>query len=106
MNLSIHRDTNTKWQLHLPSTGKKTKKKEEEEKTPAQQMIEQFKEKNSPENKRITQIYYKFRAGKELNAEELQYLAKNSPELYKQVREIMQERQALERQMEQAKSKE
>lgn len=106
MNLSIRRETNTKWHLHLPSTGKKVQKKEEEQKTLQQQMIEQFREKNSPENKRITEIYNKFRAGNELTAEELEYLAKNSPEMYKQVKQILLERQALERQMEQAETKE
>lgn len=101
-----------KYKLHIkPSVVDKqnTGKKEELAKTPEEllikQQIEQFKEQNSPKNKRISEIYGKFRAGKELSQEELKYLAENSPELYKEVIKIMQERKAMEREMELAKTK-
>lgn len=70
-----------------------------------QAMIEDFKEQNSPGNKRLQEIYNKFRAGKELTVEELEYLAKNDPEMYKEVKEIMMEREAMELQMKLAKTK-
>lgn len=75
------------------------------EQTQEQVLIDNFKEEHSPENRKISQIYYKFVGGKKLTAEELNYLAEYSPELYKQVREIMMERQALEMRMKMAKTK-
>lgn len=70
-----------------------------------QRLIDDFKEQNSPENKKIQQICGKFRAGQELTADELQYLANHSPEQYREVCEIMQERKAMELRMKQAKTK-
>lgn len=70
-----------------------------------QAMIEDFKEQNSPENKRLQEIYNKFRAGKELTVEELEYLAKHNPQMYKEIKEIMMEREAMELQMKLAKTK-
>ncbi|MBO5458692.1 MAG: hypothetical protein J5981_00390 [Lachnospira sp.] len=71
-----------------------------------QTLIDDFKEQNSPENNKINQIYGKFLGGKELSPDELQYLAKHSPQLYKEVCGIMQERRALEQRMKQAETKE
>lgn len=73
--------------------------------TVSQEEIEQFKETNSPENDKISQIYGKFRAGKELSGEELDYLARYSPELYQEVKEVIMERKALEMRMKMAKTK-
>lgn len=70
-----------------------------------QALIEDFKEQHSPENNRLQEIYNKFKAGKELTVEELEYLAKHSPEMYKEVKEIMMEREAMELQMKMAKTK-
>lgn len=69
------------------------------------QLIDNFKEQNSPKNTRINQIYGKFKAGCELTGEELAFLAKESPEMYKKVCEVMQERRALEARMQHAKTK-
>lgn len=73
--------------------------------TVSKEEIEQFKETNSPENDKISQIYGKFRAGKELSGEELDYLARYSPELYQEVKEVIMERKALEMRMKLAKTK-
>lgn len=70
-----------------------------------QMLIDNFKEQNSPENNKIQQICGKFRAGQELTGDELQYLASHSPELYREVCEIIQERRAMELRMKQAKTK-
>lgn len=71
-----------------------------------QTLIDNFKEQNSPENNKINQIYGKFLGGNELSPDELQYLAEHSPQLYKEVCGIMQERRALEQRMKQAETKE
>lgn len=84
---------------------KETEEKGELPKTGEEILIEQFKEENSPENSRVSEIYGKFRAGKELTPEELKYLAENSPEIYKDVMEIIRERKAMEMQMKLAKTK-
>lgn len=105
MNLTIDRDRNTQFQTVIGNSLRK-KKKESEKLSGEQLMINQFKEQNSRENNRIAEIYGKFRAGKKLSPEEMDYIAKEAPELYRQVREILMERQALERQMEMAESKE
>lgn len=68
--------------------------------TVSREEIDQFKESNSPENDKVSQIYGKFRAGKELD-----YLARYSPEIYQEVKEIMMERKALEMRMKLAKTK-
>lgn len=83
----------------------KKKKDGGKEVSSEQEMIDRFKEENSPENNRVSQIYGKFRAGQELTAEELDYLSRHSPEVYKQIREIMMERKALEARMKQAETK-
>lgn len=70
-----------------------------------QRLIDDFREQNSPENNKIQQICGKFRAGQELTEDELQYLANHSPELYREVCGIMQERRAMELRMKQAKTK-
>lgn len=84
---------------------KETEEKEEMPKTEEEILIEQFREENSPKNNRVSEIYGKFRAGKELTPEELKYLAENSPEIYKDVMEILRERKAMEMQMKLAKTK-
>ncbi len=57
-------------------------------------------------SKKLSAIMTKFNAGKKLTAEELAYLRQNSPENYMKVQQVMMEREMLERQMEQAKTKE
>ena len=85
---------------------KKEKQKEQEPKTEIQQLIDDFKANEaSPAEKKVKEIFNKFKAGKKLTAAELSYLAKNNPELYKKVREIIQEREAMERKMQMAETK-
>lgn len=81
------------------------KQKEELPKTSEDILIEQFKEENSPEKTKVSDIYAKFQAGKELTPDELKYLADNEPEIYKEVMEIIRERKAMEMQMKQADTK-
>lgn len=105
MNIRIDRDRNTQFQTVIGNG--MTRKKEKKEKLSGEElMIQQFKEQNSKENNRTAEIWGKFKAGSKLSPEELEYLAKEAPELYRQVREILMERQALEEQMAQAESKE
>lgn len=106
MNMKI--DKNRTIQFHAVTDHKEAAKKTDAKAAiSAEQLaINQFKEQNSKENNRTTEIYYKFRSGKKLTPEELDYIAKESPELYRQVKEIMQERQAMEAQMKMAESKE
>lgn len=62
-------------------------------------------QKNRNDNK-LSGIIMKFNAGKKLSAKELAYLREHSPEMYKKVQQTLMEREMLERQMEQAKTKE
>ncbi|MCI8668044.1 MAG: hypothetical protein HFI34_00765 [Lachnospiraceae bacterium] len=99
----------TKSEFHIRTGGIRSGKNKNPDRSVEQSyeqaMIENFKEQHSPENKRLQEICSKFRAGKELTAEELEYLAKHSPEMYKEVKEIMMEREAMELQMKLAKTK-
>lgn len=105
MNITIDRSKAMQFQAVIGNS--MTKKKKEPEKLSGEElMIRQFKEENSRENNRIKEIYAKFRAGKKLSPEEMDYIAKEAPELYRQVKEILMERQAMEAQMEMAESKE
>ncbi len=61
---------------------------------------------NNGDSSKISGIMLKFNAGKKLSAKELAYLREHSPELYKKVQQTLMEREMLERQMEQAKTKE
>lgn len=109
MNIRIDRDINPLFQI---ATGNRKKIQDKNENkngkiiSGEELMIQQFKEQNSKENNRIAEIWGKFKAGNDLTPEELEYLAKESPELYRQIKEIIMEREAMERQMEQAESKE
>lgn len=64
-----------------------------------------MKEQNNKDTK-AESIMNKFRSGKKLSPDELSYLAASNPEYYKEVVKVMQEREALERQMKAAKTKE
>lgn len=63
-------------------------------------------EQNKRDDGRLSGIIMKFNAGKKLSAKELAYLREHNPEMYKKVQQTMMEREMLERQMEQAKTKE
>lgn len=105
-NYTVVNNTLSKNNIYLSvENEKKETKKTSIEKSYEQSLIDDFKEHNSPQNNRISEIYNKFKGGKELTSEEMEYLAKNSPEIYKEVKEIMMEREAMELQMELAKTK-
>lgn len=82
-----------------------SEKKVRSEMTGEERLIDNFKEEHSPAKEKANQIYYKFIGGKELSTDELSFLAKNEPELYKEVREVMLERQAMEMRLKTAKTK-
>ena len=71
----------------------------EKELTPQQRQIEQFKEdlKKMRENNELASIANKMKSGDKLTAEELEYLQRNSPELYRQYVEIQQEKKLTKR---------
>ena len=79
----------------------------EKELTPQQRQIEQFKEdlKKMRENNELASIANKMKSGDKLTAEELEYLQRNSPELYRQYVEIQQEKEAYKRELESCKTK-
>lgn len=106
MNITLDKSAVFASNYHVVTGKRKKSADKKEELTQEQVMINQFKEQHSRENTKSSDIYSKFRAGKKLTPEELEYLAKESPELYKQIKEIMMERQAMEEQMEAAESKE
>lgn len=65
--------------------------------------MEQSQKENS---NKLSSILIKFNAGKKLSAEEMAYLRNNHPETYTKVQQVMMEREALERRMRAAKTKE
>lgn len=79
----------------------------EKELTPQQRQIEQFKEdlKKMRENNELASIANKMKSGDKLTAEELEYLQRNNPELYRQYVEIQQEKEAYKRELESCKTK-
>lgn len=105
MNLKI--DKSRGMEFHTVTSHKETSKKTDAKLILAEQLqINQFREQNSPQKNRAKQIFYKFRAGQKLTAEELDFIAKEEPNTYRQIRQIMQERQMMEAQMEAAETKE
>lgn len=95
MNITIDRSRNTQFQTVIGNS-LMAKPKKAEKKTGEELMIQQFKEQNSKKNNRTAELWGKFKAGSKLSPEELEYLAKEAPELYRKIREILMERQALE----------
>ncbi len=88
-------------------SGSKIPEKEEKnkEKNKEDIWIEQFKEENNPVSKKVDQIMGKFMAGNDLSSAELDFLAKNAPDCYQTVQEVLAERQQLEMKLEAAETK-
>ncbi|MDD2971786.1 MAG: hypothetical protein PHE02_06615 [Lachnospiraceae bacterium] len=55
---------------------------------------------------KLQKILNKFRSGKKLTAEELEYLRQYAPEMYQKVIQIQQQREAIEQEMKSARTKE
>lgn len=91
--------------IHTGPAHKKRELKEAAALSGEERMIKEFKEEHSPSNEKVSQLYYKFLGGKELSSDEISFLAKNAPDLYKKVKEIMMEREAMEMRMKAAKTK-
>ncbi|MCL2634031.1 MAG: hypothetical protein FWD34_05895 [Oscillospiraceae bacterium] len=68
------------------------------------EMLKKTQEENT--QKTITAIINKLYSGKRLSPEELKFLQEHAPEMYEEAVKIMRAREELERQMEEAKTKE
>ena len=51
------------------------------------------------ESKKLSDISTKLKAGSSLTSEEIEYLQRNNPELYKEYEEIQNEKKAYEREL-------
>lgn len=71
----------------------------------AHALISQFTEDHDPVARKVEQIMAKFMGGRELSEEEMEFLAKNVPDCYKMVREVLIERAQMEMKLEAAESK-
>lgn len=90
-----------KWQQRKKTGGKAVKLEEDPQ-------IRQFKEdlQRMRENKEMSSISTKLKSGGTLTFEEIEYLKKNSPELYREYLEVQNEKAAYERQLKNCKTKE
>lgn len=93
-------ELDNKWQQKKKNVGRE----KQEELDP---QIKQFKEdmERIRQNRQMSSIDTKLQSGGELTPEELEYLKKNNPELYRQALEIAQEKQAYERQLKACRTK-
>ncbi|TCL57231.1 hypothetical protein EDD76_10993 [Kineothrix alysoides] len=94
-------ELDNKWQQRKKNAGK----------DPAQAadpQIRQFQEdlQRMRENNQMASISAKLKAGAGLTSEEVKYLQKNSPELYREYLEVRNEKEAYERQLKACKTKE
>lgn len=80
----------------------------QKELTPEQQMVNWFQEdmQRMREGNELASISYKLKSGDSLTPEEVEYLQKNAPELYREYMEIRAEKEAYERQLKNCKTKE
>ncbi len=76
--------------------------------SPEQKMVNQFQEdmQKMRENNEMAAISSKLKSGNALTPEEIEYLQKNAPELYREYREIQAEKEAYEKQLKNCKTKE
>lgn len=76
--------------------------------SPEERMIEQFKEQAAQEKEAeyTNGIANKVMSGKNLSAEEIEYLQQKNPELLKKYREMQEEKKSYERQLRNCKTKE
>ncbi len=92
------------WTVSMGGSEKKAGSKPEKVSS-ENNMIEHFKEEHNPVAKKIEAIMAKFKGGQELSPEEMEFLAKNAPDCYQQVIDILMERQQLEMKLKAAESK-
>lgn len=92
-----------KWQ-QKKSSGKIFQK----EMTPEERQLKQYQEdlKKMRESSRLSDVTAKLKSGQELSYEEIEYLQKNNPELYREYQEIKSEKEAYKRQLKECKTKE
>ncbi len=92
-----------KWQQKKKS-GKLWEKKDLD---PVAKQILKYKEdlEQMRESKKLSDISTKLKAGSSLTSEEIEYLQRNNPELYKEYEEIQNEKKAYERELENCKTK-
>lgn len=92
-----------KWQ-QKKSSGKIFQK----EMTPEERQLKQYQEdlKKMRESSQLSAVTAKLKSGQELSYEEIEYLQKNNPELYREYQEIKSEKEAYKRQLKECKTKE
>lgn len=80
---------------------------EKEDLDPVAKQIMKYKEdlEQMRESKKLADISTKLKAGSSLTSEEIEYLQRNNPELYKEYEEIQNEKKAYERELENCKTK-
>lgn len=96
-------EMDSKWQQKKKS-GKLWEKKDLD---PVAKQILQYKEdlEQMRESKKLADISTKLKAGSSLTSEEIEYLQRNNPELYREYEEIQNEKKAYERELENCKTK-
>lgn len=82
-----------------------TKKTTKSENLTQDEIVFSYIESDWNSNYKLSAIINKYNSGEELSAEELRYLEQNSPELAKEAKKMMAEREWLEKQMEKAETK-
>ena len=93
----------SRWQ-EKKSSGKIFQK----ELTPEEKQLKQYQEDLAQmrESNQIAAVAAKLKSGQELSYEEIEYLQKNNPELYREYQEIKSEKEAYKRQLKECKTKE
>lgn len=80
----------------------------QKEMTPEEKQLKQYQEDLAKmrESNQLSSIAAKLKSGQELSYEEIDYLQKNNPELYREYQEIKSEKAAYKRQLRECKTKE
>lgn len=94
----------SKWQEKKQDISKGNRENLTDEERELQRLQEQAD--NIREGKKSTDIDTKLQAGRELTAEEIEYLKRNDPEALKEYEEVKRERESYKKQLKNCKSKE
>ena len=96
-------ELDNKWQQKKKSGGKAFNK----ELSPQEKQIKQYEEdlKKMRENDKMASIGTKLKSGAGLTSDEIEYLQKNNPQMYREYMEIKNEKEAYERQLKSCRTK-
>lgn len=80
----------------------------QKEMTPEEKQMQRFQEDlvKMRESNHLASITTKLKSGQSLSPEEIQYLQKNNPQIYREYQELQEEKKAYERELENCKTKE